>query len=374
MMNDLFSRLSRRKFILLAGTTALATTALKGCTSSNSETQSVSQSSGATAQNVVDGNNESALYEAAKKEGKLVYYTVFFNQDIVNEIGAAFTKKYPGIQFEGTRKVAGTLFQQLNQEMQSGVKNCDVFGTTDMGQMLQLQSEGKLSQYEPAGKDKMLSEFRNLNAENFYQTGALIPIVIGYNTQKIKSDQAPKGWKELLDSKYRDQIATGSGVASGQVGTWALAMDQKFGWDNYFPQFNQLNPKLGRSINDAVSDIVSGERSIGIVTLGQTLTAKTKGNPVDVVYPGEGAVIVVGPIGILKDAPRPNAARLFMNFLLSQEYAELVAKYNEQPLRSDVKVAGAKTISEMRPLIPTPAQIQAGIPEIRNKWRDKFGA
>lgn len=373
-MNDLFSRLSRRKFILLAGTTALATTALKGCASSDSASQSGSASSGAIAQPVVDGNNESALYEAAKKEGKLVYYTVFFNQDIVNEIGAAFTKKYPGIQFEGTRKVAGTLFQQLNQELQSGVKNCDVFGTTDMGQMLQLQSEGKLSQYEPIGKDKMMSEFRNLNAENFYQTGALIPIVIGYNTQKIKSDQAPKGWKELLDPKFRDQIATGSGVASGQVGTWALAMDQKFGWDNYFQQFNQLNPKLGRSINDAVTDIVSGERAIGIVTLGQTLTAKAKGNPVEVVYPSEGTVIVVGPIGILKDAPRPNAARLFMNFLLSQEYSELVAKYNEQPLRSDVKVAGARTISEMSPLIPTPAQIQAGIPQIRNKWRDKFGA
>ncbi|MGG6267251.1 ABC transporter substrate-binding protein [Leptolyngbya sp. AN03gr2] len=372
-MDDLFSRLSRRKFILIAGSTALATTVLKGC-ASDTTAQSGSSTSGATVQPVVDGNNESALYEAAKKEGKLVYYTVFFNQDIVNEIGAAFTKKYPGIQFEGTRKVAGTLFQQLNQEMQSGVKNCDVFGTTDMGQMLQLQSEGKLSQYEPVGKDQMLPEFRNLNPENLYQTGALIPIVIGYNTQKIKADQAPKGWKDLLDPKYKDQVATGSGVASGQVGTWALAMDQKFGWDNYFPQFNQLNPKLGRSINDAVSDVVSGERAIGIVTLGQTLTAKAKGNPVDIVYPNEGSVIVVGPIGILKDAPRPNAARLFMNFLMSQEYAELVAKYNEQPLRADVKVAGAKTIGEMSPIIPTPAQIQAGIPNIRNKWRDKFGA
>jgi iron(III) transport system substrate-binding protein len=359
----------RRQVILLVSVAILGSVLLKGCSSAPEVTTPVSVG-GAN----LKGEDETALYEAAKKEGKLAYYTVFFNQDVVNEIGAAFSKKYPGVQVEGTRKVAGTLFQQLNQELESGIKNCDVFGTTDIGQMIKLSKKDKLLPYVPQGKDLMRPEFKNLDPQNSYQTGAIIPILIGYNTQKIKPADAPKSWAELIQPRYKNKIATGSGAASGQVGTWAIAMDQKFGWDKYFPAFSQLNPKLGRSINDAVSDIVSGERPLGVVTLGQTLAAKAQGNPVDVIYPTEGPVVVVGPIGILKTSPHPNAAKLFMNFMMSKDYAELAAKYYEQPLRTDVTVKGAKSLEQMKPMIPTPKQIQVGIPDIKTKWRDAFGA
>jgi iron(III) transport system substrate-binding protein len=380
-MVNLFTRLSRRKFILTVSASVLTITALRGFATSPTQAASPIAKSTESSASSLGGKSlaatggDAALYAAAKKEGKLVYYTVFFNQDVVNEIGAAFTKKYPGIQFEGTRKVAGTLFQQLNQEMQAGVKNCDVFGTTDLGQMIKLNSQQKLLQYQPSGKEAVQPQFRNLNPANFYQTGAIIPIVIGYNTQKLKPAEIPKSWKELLNPRYKDKIATGSGAASGQVGTWALAMEQQMGgWNAYFPAFNKLNPKLGRSINDAVADVISGERSLGIVTLGQMLTAKAKGNPVAVVYPAEGTVLVVGPIGILKDAPHPNAAKLFMNFMMSKEYSQLAAKYFEQPLRSDVTVAGARTLKAMKPIILTPEQIKVGIPKIQTQWKNLFGA
>jgi iron(III) transport system substrate-binding protein len=373
-MNNFFAQLTRRKFLLTAGASAVGSLTLKGCQPNSQSTQSTQSPTATQTTEPIAANDEAALYEAAKKEGQLVYYTVFFTQEIVDEIGAAFSKKYPGIQFQGTRKVAGALFQQLNQELQAGQKNCDVFGTTDLGQMVKLSQQQLLMQYEPAGKENMRAEFTKLDPQNFYQTGSLIPIVIGYNTEKIKTEELPKDWKELIDPKYKDMIATGSGAASGQVGTWALAMEQKFGWDNYFSKFNSLNPKLGRSINDVIPDLVSGERALGIVTLGQILTAKAKGNPVDVVYPAEGAVILVGPIGILKDAPHANAAKLFMNFMMSREYSELVARYFEQPLRSDVKGNGTRAFSEMNPIIIPPQQIEAGIPEIKTKWKEMFGA
>lgn len=373
-MENFFARLSRRKFILTAGVTALGSVVLKGCKSNPSPTDQAQSPAPVSSGQSVSANDEAALYKAAQQEGKLVYYMGFFNQSILNEISTAFTKKYPGVQLEGTRKAAGPLFQQITQEMQAGLKNCDVFGTADIGQMMQLNQQGKLLQYEPVGKENMRAEFRNLNSQNFYQPGAVLPVVIGYNTQKVKQEELPKSWKGLIEPQFKDKISTGSGAASGQVGTWAIVMEQKFGWDNYFPQFNKLNPKLGRSINDPVTDIVSGERALGIVPLGQVLTAKAKGNPVDVVYPAEGTVVVVGPVGILKDAPHPNAAKLFMNFLISKEYSELVAKYFEQSLRGDVTVKGAKPLKEMNPIIPTPEQIKTGIPEIRKKWRDVFGA
>lgn len=367
------SSISRRKFAILAGSTAFGSILLKGCQPAPQGGGNLTSPAGSPASEIAP-TDEKGLYEAAKKEGKLVLYTVFFTQEIVDEIGKAFTNKYPGIAFEGTRQTASTLFQKINQEIQSGLKVTDIFGTTDISQMIQLKQQGKLLQYEPAGKKDILEAYRNLDPENFYQTGALIPLIIAYNSQKVTGADVPKSWQELVQDKYKDKLATGSGAASGQVGTWALAMQKKYGWDEYIGKFNQLNPKLGRSINDVIPVLVSGERGLGVATLGQTLTRKAQGDPLDVVYPSDGTVVVVGPNGILKDAPHPNAAKLFMNFITSKEYSELVAKYYEQPLRGDVKIKEAKTVSEIQSLVPTPTEIQQGIPEIINKWRNTFGA
>jgi len=364
------NRISRRRFIAVAGTSSVSLIALKECTA-NTENQSASL---VTEQSPISPSDEEALYEAAKKEGKLVLYTVFFTQEIVNEIGKAFTAKYPGITFEGTRNAAATLFQKINQEIQAGLRVTDVFGTTDISQMMQLKEQGRLLQYEPLGKANIPEPYRNLDPDNFYQVGALIPIVIAYNAQKISAANVPRSWKDLLQGQYREQIATGSGAASGQVGTWAIAMQQKYGWDEYIVRFNQLNPKLGRSINDVIPVLVSGERAIGIATLGQTLTRKAQGDPLEVVYPTDGAVVVVGPISILHDAPHPNAAKLFMNFLMTKEYSELIAKYYEQPLTAGVSIPGAKTLKDMQPIVPTAAEIQRDIPEVIRKWRNEFGA
>lgn len=369
-MGKFLPQISRRKFIVNAGASAVGAIALKGCT-----TNSGNQATNVTAvQSPISPSDEKALYAAAQKEGKLVLYTVFFTQEIVNEIGNAFTNKYPGVSFEGTRNTASTLFQKINQESLAGLKVTDVFGTTDISQMMQLKQQGKLLQYEPFGKENILEQYRNIDSENFYQAGAFIPIIIVYNTQKIPAADVPKSWKDLLQERYKDQIATGSGAASGQVGTWALAMQQKYGWDEYITRFNQLNPKLGRSINDVIPFLVSGERAIGIATLGQTLTRKAQGDPLDAVYPTDGAIVVVGPNGILQTAPHPNAAKLFMNFLMTKEYSDLIAKYYEQPLISNVEISGAKTVSQMQAYTPTPEEIQKGMPEIIAKWRDLFNA
>jgi iron(III) transport system substrate-binding protein len=369
-LNQVYFDPSRRRFFVLAGGAMLGSLALKGC-SSNANS---SGSSGAVNASSATPIDEASLHEAAKQEGKLVYYMSYYNQEILTQIGAAFKEKYPGIEFEGTRKISGPLFQQLSQEMQAGIKNCDVYSTGDIGHTLKLKAGQKLLPYKPIGVEAIRSDFQNLDPENFFQAGSVLPVVIGYNTEQLKAAEAPKKWADLTQPKFKDKISIGSGTVSAQVQNWAIVMDEKYGWDQYFSSFNKLNPKLGRSINDAVSDIVSGERAIGIVPLGQILTHKAKGNPVEAVYPEEGAVIVIGTTGILQEAPHPNAAKLFMNFLMSKEYAELIAKYHEQPLRDDVLVKGSKALTAMKPIILPTEKIKADIPKIKVKWRDEFGA
>lgn len=369
-MNNLLLTFSRRKFLLTTGIGFLGAITIKGCesnsTSSNQQTQPSSTSQGVS--------DDATLYKLAKQEGKLVYYMGFLTQDILNDISSTFTKKYPGIEFQGVRKTAGAIFQQLTQEMQAGISNADVFSTADIGQVIKLKDDGKLTQYVPAGKESLLAQYRNLDSDNFYNLGALLPSVIGYSTQKVQEAEVPKTWKEMLNPKFKNQISVGSALASGQVGVWALAIAQKYGWDQFFPQFNQQNPKLGRSINDVTADLISGERTIGVGSLGQFLAEKAKGNPIGIKYPSDGTLIVTGPIAILKTAPHPNAARLFLNFMMSKEYSQLIAKHFEQPLRADVALPGSKSLKDIPTLAPKPKEIQTGLPQIKKKWKELFSA
>lgn len=150
-------------------------------------------------------------------------------------------------------------------------------------------------------------------------------------------------------------------------------MKKMYGW-YYLIRFNDLKPKLGRSINSVVPTLVSKERALGVSTVGQTLTRKALGDPLDFNYPEEGVVTIISPIAILKKAPHPNAAKLFMNFLNSEEYGKIVAKYYEQPLHSKVKIEGIKPLGEIETYILTPAEIQSNIIQIKRDWRDLFGA
>ena len=100
-----------------------------------------------------------------------------------------------------------------------------------------------------------------------------------------------------------------------------------------------------------------------------------KGNPLALVYPTDGALLMVSPSAVMANAPRPNAARLFMEFLLSEEAAQIAVKFRGDSLRPEVKpLAGAKPLNEVKLIKLTPAEILKGIPEVIEQWRDTFGS
>ena len=366
---------SRRRFLTVSLSTTIGAIILNSC----SQEQQATNNNSTGQDDLVSNNSENyepeeqALYEAAQAEGKLTWYCVYFNQEIVDEIGKAFTAKYPGIEFEGARNTASNLFQKLSIESDSGLKIADVYATTDFSQMLQLKQEDRLMQYQPTGTSDIIEKYQSLDPDNYYQVGATLPIIIGYNSEMLGEGELPTAWKDLTDKKYQDKIATGSAASSGQVGTWALSMQQKYNWD-YMQQFNQLNPQLSRSINDVVPALASGERALGATTVGQVLTEKAAGNPLEVVYPEDGTVVVVAPIAILKDAPHPNAAKLFLNFVNSPEYSEVISKFYEQPINQQVELPGGKSLSEVETYTPKPEEIEQEIPLVKEKWSQEFGA
>ena len=319
------------------------------------------------------GDNEKSLYEAAKNEAELTWYSSHYTSETSERIGRAFTAKYAGVKVNVVRTTAQVAFQRLSQDIQSGVANCDVLGTTDIAHCVSLKQRGLLLSYEPKNAEFIAPAFRNVDKDGQFHTTSATFVSLLYNTTKVKLDDAPKTWKALLDPKWNNQISVGHPGFSGFVGNWVVQMKKLYGW-SYFESLAKLNPQIGRSIIDTVTTLSSGERLVAAGPGALAYLQAARGNPVGVIIPEEGAVLMTSPSTIMKNSRRPNASKLFIEFLYGKEAAEIAKDEYGTPLRLDIDPRpGVLKLTDMKLIQPTVDDVIKGIPEVTEQWRDTFG-
>ncbi len=312
------------------------------------------------------------LEEGAKKEGEITWYVAHYTSEGAEDLGRGFTEMY-GVKVNVVRTTAQVAYQRLLQDIKNNQTICDVFSSTDVGHYVRLSAEGRFEKYIPETSSKIVPTFQNFDPAGFYHTTAAGLVTITYNTSKVKPEEAPQKWQDLLDIKWKGKVSTGHPGFSGYVGTWVLMMKNLYGW-SYFDKLEKNKPQIGRSINDTVTALNAGERQVAAGADGSTLFSAARGNPLAVSYPTDGSVLIISPSAIMKGTKHPNAAKLFMEYLYSVEAAKINAKHFAIPLRPEVpSPPGAKPISEIKTVRPTVADIDKGIPEVIEQWRDTFG-
>ncbi len=320
------------------------------------------------------GAEDAELYGAAKAEGQVTWYTAHFDTQTAEAVGNAFAKKYPGIRANVVRTTAQVAFQRLSQDLKTGIAECDVFSSTDLGHYIRLKPMGVFLSYTAPNAANVLPAFQGIDPDGEYFVTSAGLICITYNKDKVKESEAPKNWPDLLDPKWKNQVSVGHPGYSGYVGTWVVEMRNLYGWQ-YFEKLRDNNPQIGRSINDTVTMLNSGERSVAAGPEATTLESAARGNPLGVIYPSDGTLLMIAPSAIMKNSRRQNAAKLFMNFLMSKEASEVLVRYFGPAIVPGVAPApGAKPIAEVKTIRPTAEEITAGIPEVIKQWRDTFGA
>lgn len=317
-----------------------------------------------------------ALEAAARKEGSLTWYTSHTDGEFAQAAASAFMAQYPGIKVVHIRTTAQVAYQRLLQDLKNGIANCDVFSSTDLGHDEALRIEGKFARYMPENAAALRPEYRGLDPADTYFATLSELVVLIHNTTKVKAADSPKNWPDLLNPRWRNQIAIGHPAYSGTVGTWVVAMRKLYGW-SYFERLEKNRPLIGRSVNDAVSTLNSGERIVGMSTAGISQLTALRGNPVGLDFPTEGAVQIVSPSAIMANAPHPNAARLFMEWLMGPAHARLSAEAGRRPVRMDdaalTGTAAGGIPADAKVLRLSTAEIVKGIPEVIEQWRDTFG-
>ena len=316
--------------------------------------------------------DQAALEAAARKEGTLTWYIAQVDGETAEAMGRAFTKQYPGITVSVIRTTGQVAYERLLQDLKNGAPQCDVFSTTDIAHMPALMKKNALAKFVPENAAAMAPAFKGLGEEGFYYPTTSTLMLIIYHSQKVKAEDVPKKWDDLLDPKWKGKVAFGHPGFSGYVGVWALEMKKLYGW-KWFDALAKNNPRIGRSGLDPLTLINAGECLVGLGPLSGALLSSDKGNPIGVSYPADGSVLCIGPSAVMASAPHPNAGRLFMNWMLSKEFAQFCADVRVTPVRTDItEKAGAKSISDVKLLRLTTAEIDKGVPEVIEQWRDTF--
>jgi iron(III) transport system substrate-binding protein len=316
---------------------------------------------------------QDARLEAAKKEGKVVWYTSLA-LPTAEKIGKLFEAAYPGIKVEVQRTGSQRILQRVMQEMQANLKLVDVIHTSDAGHFVLLKEKKLLMKYTPPGVDAFPAGFKD--KDGYYFTLRATVNVIAYNTKLVPAAEAPKGWKDLLDPKWRGKMVTAHPGYSGVISTHVLALVQLYGWD-YFKQLAQNKLMLVQSAVDPAGVVASGERQVAVDGGDYYYyQMKKRGNPIEVVYPKEGVPLVVSPTAIASFAPHPNAAKLFTDFTFSRELQQVMADseglYTGHP---DVKYPADKPkLSDLKLLTVDPEELEKRNEEIKTKFVEFFGA
>ncbi|MBJ3777250.1 ABC transporter substrate-binding protein [Acuticoccus mangrovi] len=305
----------------------------------------------------------------AEPSGKLMLYTSQPNADAQATIDG-FMAAYPGVEVEFFRDGTTKVMAKLEGEFAAGSPQPDVLLIADTVTMEGLEAEGRLMAYPEA--DTSAYEAGLMDPEGYYFSTKLITTGIVYNTG---APMKPTTYTDLLKPEATGKIAIPSPLTSGAatITMATLTGDPKLGWEFYEGLADQGT--LAQGGNGGVYKAVAGgEKLYGFVVDFLAIRSAEDGAPVAFVFPPEGVSYVTEPVAILSTAKNPEAAKAFVDFLISKKGQELAVSQGYLPAHPDVAPpAGFPPRSEIKLMSFDPAKALAEDTEMKMRFQEIFG-
>jgi iron(III) transport system substrate-binding protein len=313
-----------------------------------------------------------ALIEAAKKEGKVIFYTSI-DLPLAEKIAKAFEAKFPGIAVRVERSGAERVFQRIGQEYASNIHAVDVANSSDAAHGIVWKRDNLLEPYVPEDVAKFYPA-EHKDPDGMFASFRVWVSIIAYNTDLVKKEDAPKSFADLLDPKWKNKIVKAHPGYSGTIMTATYQMQRDLGW-GFFEKLAAQNIMQVQSSADPPKRLALGERAVmadgneyNIFQIAE------KNGPVAPVYATEGSPLIVGPTGMFKAAPNPNAARLFTNYCFTPECQQLIIDVGG--LRSmhpqTKEKAGRTPFKDIKVMKDDPAAVEKMSDEIKTHYSKIF--
>jgi iron(III) transport system substrate-binding protein len=283
-----------------------------------------------------DARAQASAAEAAGKEGEIVWYTAMNTQE-GEALRRLFQKKYPFLTLTILRQPGEKLRTRILSEARARKASWDVvsFNLLDM---------------DALAEEGLLASYVSPETRSGYPKGAVDPggrwtalyvrlYVLGYNTRLVPAGEIPGDWAALLEPRWKGRIALDESDVE-----WYASMLEYSGREkgrDFMHALARQQPTFRRGHTLLFSLLVAGDFPLALVYASEIEQAKKSGAPVEWVRSTDPIVASPSLIAVSARAPHPHAARLFVDFMLSQEGQSAVRERGRMPARADVAGAGA---------------------------------
>jgi iron(III) transport system substrate-binding protein len=274
------------------------------------------------------------LLDKARAEGRVVLYSCPGREN-VEPVVREFERLYAGVKVQVTYGKGSQLQEKIRSEGRAGKPTADIHSCGWNG-LYQFGLEGhldkypspQLSQFEPSALDK--------SGLTLPHSAHIYGLVV--NTRWVSAEETPRSWADLADPKWKGKLAIQDPRPGGGGFSWFVQTltDPNLG-ESYLRKMAQQKIFLGRTNDLVYSLLARGEYFVHIAGTEERASAEApKSAPVKFLKPRDGAFYTRVSFGLVKNAPHPNAAKLYIDFALSEAGQKAVAETGYLPLRKGV--------------------------------------
>lgn len=306
--------------------------------------------------------------QAAAAEGKLVLYTSQPNTDAQQTIDA-FKQAHPKVEVSFVRDGTPRIMAKLRAEFEAGSPQPDLLLIADSVTMEGLKAEGRLQAHAQADVAAYPAGLHD--PQKMWFATKLITTGIAYNS---KAALKPTSWADLTRPEAKNQLAMPSPLNSGAALIHAITLTGSLpaGW-GYYEALQRNGAVAAGGNGDILRQVATGEKLYGVIVDFMPIREKAKGAPVEFVFPSEGVSAVSEPVAILKSARNPEAARAFVDFVLSKAGQTLALRQGYVAAHPDIALPAGYPSRDAIKLMPfDPAKALTGEAAARKRFSTIF--
>jgi len=287
---------------------------------------------------------------AGAQQEKLVVYSSM-KESLLNELASAFARKHPEITLEYQNGGAAKLMAKLVAERDSGKIQADVLWTSELADFYQLKAQGALHPYTPFEIKALANPFADHDGSFTAARFATLGIV--FNNRFVK--EVPKSWHDAYKPNFKDAFGLANPSLSGTAYLGVAMLLRSFGW-SYFEALHANGAKLGKGSAQLVEETAAGDLLASLAVDYVVFDRIDKGAQLTMVYPAE-LIVIPSPIAIVKDGPNIEAAKTYLDFVLSRDGQAIIASQGMLPVRSDVAMPDRYNLPSVADAVKRAAKI-----------------
>ncbi|MBP8954631.1 MAG: extracellular solute-binding protein [Armatimonadetes bacterium] len=290
------------------------------------------------------------IRELARREGEMSWYTSL-PQDGAEEFLALFEKEHPYIT---THLVRGSTFdtvQKVQSEIEAGDVQADVLHVLDVAVFTQLRRKGALMQYSSPEERAIPTRYKD---PGYWSALRVVGLCIAYDSRRLDREDAPDTWPGLLEDRWKGRVGLKDAQTAGSAYAHYYFLREEYGV-SYWERMARQRPRIYKTSDETLDALEAGEVDLVSGAMGYSVYDRMRaGSTIRPLWPKDGVPMMLGPVAILRSAPHRNAARLFIDFALSQKGQKALQDIlGGESVRMDVEAPPERAqLSELKVMSP----------------------